>query len=87
MTRATRRMHGIAAGLVEVLVVGAEIVDVEQQQRDLGLVALRERQSRLQQVFEVGARAQAGEPVLAHPVGQAADAGVAGACMRAPASR
>src|SRR5215831_5527865 len=69
--------HGVTAGAVEDLVVRPQLVDVEQQQRDVGLVPLRQREIALEHVLEVVARRQAGEPVLAHPVRQAADARLA----------
>ena len=46
---------GIARRAVEFLVVGAQIVDVEQRQPDLVRVALRELPVALQQLLEVGA--------------------------------
>jgi hypothetical protein len=69
--------HGVAAGAVEDLVVRAQLVDVEQQQRDVGLVALCQREIALQHVLEVITGREPGEPVLAHPVRQAADSGLA----------
>src|SRR2546421_2503404 len=46
---------GIARRAVELVVVGAEIVDVEQGEADLVRVALREHPVTLQQLLEVGA--------------------------------
>ena len=58
---------GIAGRAVELLVVGAEVVDIEQRQPDLVRVALRELPVPLQQLLEVGARMESGEAVLPQP--------------------
>src|SRR5205085_11484109 len=68
---------GITAGAIENLVVRTELVDVEQQQRDVGLVTLREREIALENVLEIVTRRETREPVLAYPVRQPADAGIA----------
>ena len=57
----------IAGALVERIVVGGEIVDVEDRQRDLVRVALREQPVAQQQLLEIGAGVQPRQPVLAQP--------------------
>src|SRR6185437_3093138 len=57
--------------LIESVVVGCEVVYVEERQGDLVRVALREHPVALQQLLEVGARVQSRQPVLAQPRGYA----------------
>ena len=62
---------GIARGAIELLVVGTEVVDVEERQPDLVRVALREQPVPLQQLLEIGARIRARQAILAQPGRQA----------------
>src|SRR5215468_12725744 len=58
---------GVARRAVEFLVIGTQVVDVEQRQADLVRFALRELPVPLQQLLEVSAGMQSREPVLAQP--------------------
>ena len=58
---------GIACGAVELVVVGAQIIDVEQRKTDLVRVTLRERPVARQQLLEVRPRMQPREAILAQP--------------------
>ena len=62
---------GIAGILVERVVVGGKIVDVEDRECDLVRIALRQQPVAQQQLLEIGARVQARQPVLPQPRRQA----------------
>src|SRR6185503_12354585 len=65
--------HRISARLLELVVVGLQVVDIEQHEADGMRVALRELPIPAQKLFEVAARVEAGEPILTLKRGHAGD--------------